>query len=176
MRSGISLPSLVFGGKQEHGYRAGTENVAGIVGAGFALEESIKNMSETTDRLQTMIRETVTKVQERIPAARVNGNGGLRLPGIVNFSFDGVSGEALMNFLDLKGICVSTSSACNSGKSEPSHVLIALGLNEQQAKSAIRISYGRFNTVDEAEIVATEICDAYDKIKGSQEGHKKSSR
>lgn len=176
MRSGISLPSLVFGGKQEHGYRAGTENVAGIVGAGFALEESIKNMSETTDRLQTMIRETVTKVQERIPAARINGNGGLRLPGIVNFSFDGVSGEALMNFLDLKGICVSTSSACNSGKSEPSHVLIALGLNEQQAKSAIRISYGRFNTVDEAEIVATEICDAYDKIKGSQEGHKKSSR
>ena len=168
MRSGISLPNLVFGGEQEHGYRAGTENVAGIVGAGFALEESIKDISETADRLQTMIRETIKKVQERIPTTRVNGNTELRLPGTVNLSFDGVSGEALMNLLDLKGICVSTSSACNSGKSEPSHVLIALGLNEKQAKSAIRISYGRFNTVDEADVVATAICDACDKIKGSQ--------
>lgn len=173
MRSGISLPNLVFGGEQEHSYRAGTENVAGIVGAGFAIEESVADMSETADRLQTMIRETVTKVQERIPAARVNGNAELCLPGIVNLSFDSVSGEALMNLLNLKGICVSTSSACNSGKSEPSHVLIALGLNEKQAKSAIRISYGRFNNADEAEVVATAICDAYDKIKGLRAEHTK---
>ncbi|MHC1719238.1 MAG: cysteine desulfurase family protein [Clostridiaceae bacterium] len=175
MRSGISLPNLVFGGEQEHGYRAGTENVAGIVGAGFALEESVKDMPETADRLQTMIRETVTNVQERIPTARVNGNSELRLPGTVNLGFDGVSGEALMNLLDLKGICVSTSSACNSGKSEPSHVLLALGLNEEQAQSAIRISYGRFNTANEAKAVATAICEAYDKIKGSQAEHTSSN-
>lgn len=168
MRSGIALPNLVFGGEQEHGSRGGTENVAGIVALGFALEESINGMSETADRLQTMIRETVTKVQERIPTACVNGNARLRLPGTVNLGFNGVSGEALMNILDLKEICVSTSSACNSGKSEPSHVLIALGLNEKQAKSAIRISYGRFNTANEAKAVATAICDAYDKIRGSQ--------
>lgn len=167
MRSGISLPNMVFGGGQEHGYRSGTENVAGIVSAGFALEENVMYMSETADRIQTMIKETIAKVQERIPTVRVNGDAKSRLPGTVNLGFDGISGEALMNLLNWKGICVSTSSACNSGENEPSHVLIALGLNEKQATSAIRISYGRFNIAEEAKIVATAICDVYDKIKGS---------
>ncbi len=75
-----------------------------------------------------------------------------------------ISGESLMHLLDLKGICVSTSSACTSGKDEPSHVLLALGLSEQQAKSAIRISYGRYNSVDEVDTIITAICDAYAKI------------
>jgi cysteine desulfurase len=163
-RSGIAIPNLVFGGEQEHGSRAGTENVAGIVAAGYALEESVKDMQETAERLRSMVQETVSKIQERIPNARVNGDTKLRLPGTVNLGFDSVSGEALMNLLDLKGICVSTSSACNSGKDEPSHVLLALGQTEEQAKSAIRISYGRYNTVDEAATVATAVCDAYEKI------------
>ncbi len=164
MRSGISMPSLVFGGGQEHGYRAGTENVAGIVAAGFALIESIEDMKRSAELLRAMTKETIIRIQERIPDVRINGSQQFRLPGTINLGFDKVSGESMMNLLDLKGICVSTSSACNSGKSEPSHVLLALGLNEQQAKSAIRISYGKYNTVDEAVTVAASVCNVYDKI------------
>jgi len=164
VRSGFSLPNLIFGGEQEHGYRAGTENVAGIVAIGVALAESVGEMEQNAEQLQALTRETVTRIRERIPIVRLNGNQQTRLPGTINLGFDGVSGEALMNLLDLKGICVSTSSACNSGKSEPSHVLLALGQNEQQAKSAIRISYGKYNTIDESSAVATAVCDAYDKI------------
>lgn len=167
MQSGLSLPNLVFGGEQEHGYRAGTENVAGIVATGFALIESVANMQQDAARLWAMTQETIEMIKERIPHVRINGSQQVRLPGIINLCFDGVSGESLMNILDLKGICVSTSSACNSGKSEPSHVLLALGLKEKQATSAIRISYGRYSTVDEAKTVATAVCDAYDKIRNA---------
>jgi cysteine desulfurase len=166
IRHGITLPSLVFGGEQEHGHRAGTENTAGIVGAGYALEESIKQMRGSETRLWAMASNTLERIREQIPDVQVNGDSEKRLPGIINLSFNGISGEALMNILDLKGICVSTGSACNSGKSKPSHVLLALGLNGQQANSAIRISYGRNNTIDEAKIVAAAICDAYNKIRG----------
>ncbi|MCO5388566.1 MAG: cysteine desulfurase [Desulfosporosinus sp.] len=166
-RSGIDLPNLVFGGEQEHGYRAGTENVAGIVAAGYAIEESVKDMWATAERLRAMVKTTVAKIREKMPDVWINGNVDPRLSGTVNLGFNGVSGESLMNILDLKGICVSTSSACNSGKDEPSHVLLALGLSEEQAKSAIRISYGKYNTFEEVEYIALAICDAYSKIKSA---------
>lgn len=88
--------------------------------------------------------------------------------GYSDLRFGGVSGESLMHLLDLKGICLSTGSACASGNEEPSHVLLALGLTEQQAKSSIRISYGRYNTMDEVNIIITTICDAYNKIRVNQ--------
>lgn len=169
MQSGLSLPNLVFGGEQEHGYRAGTENVAGIVASGFALIESVANIQQDAARLWVMTQETIKKIRERIPDMRLNGCQQTRLPGTINLGFNGVSGEALMNLLDMKGICVSTGSACNSGKSEPSHVLLALGQSEQQANSAIRISYGRDNTIDESEIVARAVCNAYDKIRSANQ-------
>lgn len=115
--------------------------------------------------VESLCIRTVIKVKERISTVCLNGNAELRLPGIVNLCFNDVSGEALMNLLDLKRIYVSTGSACNAGESEPSHVLIALGLNDKQAMSAIRISYGRFNTIEQAEDLSTAICDAYNKIK-----------
>ncbi len=102
-----------------------------------------------------------------IPSVKINGDVENRLPGTVNFGFEGVSGESLMNILDLKGVCVSTSSACNSGKDIPSHVLLALGLSKEEAKSAIRISYGMYNTLEEVEYVASAVCDAYSKIKSA---------
>lgn len=163
-RSGLKLPSLVFGGEQERGFRAGTENVAGIVAMGYALEESVAEMQSTASRLKTMVDSTIKGIQKTIPSVKVNGDTEKRLPGTVNLRFDGVSGESLMNLLDLKGICVSTSSACNSGKDIPSHVLLALGLSEEQAKSAIRISYGRYNTHEEIETIVENICRAYGKI------------
>ncbi len=163
-RSGLELSPLVFGGEQDCGLRAGTENVAGIVAAGYAIEESVSKMDETAKRLKKMVAETINGVKERIPSVRVNGDTECRLPGTVNLGFEGVSGESLVHILDFKGICVSTSSACTSGKDDPSHVLLALGLSEQQAKSAIRISYGGYNTFNEASSVVIAVCDTYAKI------------
>jgi len=163
-RSALGLLPLVFGGEQEHGLRAGTENVAGIVAAGYAIEESVREMADTAKRLKAMVEDTVNGIKERVPSVRVNGDSECRLPGTVNLYFHGVSGESLMHLLDLKGVCVSTSSACTSGKDEPSHVLLALGLTEQQAKSAIRISYGKYNRAAEVGKVVTAVCDAYEKI------------
>jgi cysteine desulfurase len=167
-RSGLEFSPLIFGGEQEHGLRAGTENVAGIVAAGYAIEENIAIMSETANKLNEMVGSTVKGIQSKIPTVRVNGYTKNCLPGAVNLSFDGVSGESLMHLLDLKGICVSTSSACASGNDKPSHVLLAMGLTEQQAKSSIRITYGRYNAIDEAAVIVAAVCDAYDKIRASQ--------
>ena len=167
-RSGLKMHPLVFGGEQEHGLRAGTENVAGIVSTGYAIEESVSVMSEEANRLSAMIKATVYDIKKNIPSMRINGDNGCRLPGIVNLGFDGVSGESLMHLLDLKGVCVSTSSACNSGKDDPSHVLLALGQTEQQAKSAIRISYGKNNALYEVHTVVAEVCNAYNKISWKQ--------
>lgn len=167
-RSGLELSPLVFGGKQERGLRAGTENVAGIVAAGYAIEESISEMDQIANRLREMVNATINGVKKRVPSVRVNGNMAHRLPGIVNLGFDGISGGSLMHLLDLKGVYVSTSSACASGNDEPSHVILALGLNEQQARSAIRISYGKYNTPDEVKTIVAAVCDAYSKIKANQ--------
>ncbi len=163
-RTGLELSPFVFGGQQEHGLRAGTENVAGIVAAGYAIEESVSEMAERAKLLKSMVEKTVKGIKEKIPLVKINGDCENRLPGTVNLGFGDISGESLMHLLDLKGVCVSTSSACNSGKDEPSHVLIALGLSEQQAKSAIRISYGKHNHMDEVENVISAVFDAYSKI------------
>ena len=164
-RSYLLLPKLVFGGNQELGKRAGTENVAGIVAAGYALEESVALMNETTNKLSKIVDITVKNICKCIPHVKVNGHDMKRLPGMVNLRFGDVSGESLMHLLDLKGICISTSSACTAGKDDPSHVLLALGLSEQQAKSSIRISYGRYNTINDANKIVSTICEVYDKIK-----------
>ncbi len=163
-RNGILLPPLIFGGSQECGVRAGTENIAGIVAAGCAISESCADMAAMAEKQSAFIQATIYGIRAKIPSIIVNGDENNRLPGIVNIVFDGVTGDSLMHLLNLKGICVSTSSACTSGKDEPSHVLMALGLTEEQAKSAIRISYGRYNNMNEVETIVATICGAYDKI------------
>lgn len=163
-RNGVSLPPLIFGGEQELGFRAGTENVAGIVAAGYAITESVTIMNSIADKLSAFDQITINGIRAKIPNIIINGDDNNRLPGMINIVFDGVTGESLMHFLDLHGICVSTSSACTSGKDKPSHVLMAIGLSEQQAKSAIRISYGRYNNLDEVKTIVATICKAYNKI------------
>lgn len=163
-RSGVELPSLLYGGGQEHGSRSGTENVASIVAAGCALNECVAEMDDTTKRVGTMATNTIAGIQANIPSVRVNGNSINRLPGIVNLGFDGVSGESMMHLLDLKGICVSTSSACNSGRENPSHVLLAMGQTVGQARSAIRVSYGRFNNIEDVKSIVCSIIESYKKI------------
>jgi cysteine desulfurase len=163
-RNGVSLPPMIFGGDQEFGARAGTENVAGIVAAGYAIKENVNDMTALADQLSAFVQATICGIRAKIPSIFINGDENNRLPGIVNIVFDGVTGESLIHLLDLKGICVSTSSACTSGKDKPSHVLMELGLNNQQAKSAIRISYGRYNNINEVETIVATICNAYNKI------------
>lgn len=163
-RSGLDLSPMVFGGEQERGLRAGTENVAGIVAAGYAIAENVNDMSAVADKLSAFVQATISGICTKIPSIIISGDEHNRLPGVLNIVFDGVKGESLIHLLDLKGICVSTSSACSSGNDEPSHVLMALGLTEQQAKSAIRISYGRYNNLNEVETIVTTICSVYGKI------------
>jgi len=164
IKSGLILPQIVFGGDQEYGKRAGTENVAGIVALGHALEESIANMESEYKKKKWLVQETISLLKNVIPDIQFNGENTERLPGFLSMVFPHVSGEAMMHLLDLKGICVSTGSACNSGKDDPSHVLLALGLTEQQAKSTIRISYGRYNTKEDVNFIVAAICDSYSKI------------
>ena len=163
-RSVSSLPQLVFGGGQEHGQRAGTENVAGAVALGAALEESITGMGEVRAKLVSLAESTARGLREAIPGVEIQCEAVSRLPGMLAVTFPHVSGEAMLHLLDLWGICVSTGSACNSGKDEPSHVLLALGLAEERAKSSIRISYGRYNLEEDAERVVVGIRKAYSKI------------
>jgi cysteine desulfurase len=164
IKSGLSISSIIFGGKQEYGKRAGTENVAGIVALGAALEESVALMTNEEEKMNTLVGATIAGLQYGIPDIKFNGENAERLPGILNVTFPNASGEAVMHLLDLKGICISTGSACYSGKDKSSHVLIALGLTEQQAKSSIRISYGRYNNEEDAKIIVSAICAAYEKI------------
>lgn len=159
-----SLISPVFhGGLQEHGRRAGTENVAGIVAAGCALSENIVELADVCCRVRELVEITTKRIHASIPDATIHG-GRHRLPGIINIGFPGVSGQSLMELLALKGICVSTGSSCSSGKSITSHVLTALGLSKEQALSAIRITYDKYNTTNEAAEVATAVVAAYKKI------------
>jgi cysteine desulfurase len=131
---------------------------------GYALEESVVDMPLVSEKLTVLAETTINELKAKIPEIRINGQGSERLPGIVNITFPHASGDAIMHLLDLKGICVSTNSACNSGNDEASHVLLALGLSEKEAKSSIRISYGRYNTMDEAKRIVSTISDVYAKI------------
>jgi len=164
IKSGLGITPIVFGGEQELGRRAGTENVAGIVALGYALEESICVMGSEVEKKKLIAKMTVDELRASIPDIRINGEGADRLPGLLSIAFPKASGEAMMHLLDMKGICVSTGSACYSGKDVPSHVLVSLGLTEQQVKSTIRVSYGRNNTEEDVHTIVSVISDSYRKI------------
>lgn len=172
-REGAELPPLISGGGQERGRRAGTENTAGIVALGEALAESVEQMQEDAGRLRRLVAYTLRMIQREMPEVRVHGADGAHLPGILNIGISGVRGESLVHLLDLKGICVSAASACSAGTDAPSHVLCAMGYGEREAMEALRISYGRENTQEEAQRVAAEIVCAVQKIRtlGGRETH-----
>ena len=153
IRKGTRIHNLIEGGAQERGLRAGTENVPGIVGMGEALSLAAAELSEYTAHVTTLRDRLIHGVLSAVPDARLNGHPVLRLPGNANFSFPGVEGESLLMRLDLAGIACSSGSACTSGSLEPSHVLSAMGLSPDTARSSVRFSLGRDNTAEEIDRV-----------------------
>ena len=151
-RAGIPLSIFLEGGAQERGLRGGTENVPAIAGMAAALEEACGRMEEDARRVSAM-GEALAEALSRIPRSHRNGGGPDSLPGIINFSFAGVEGEALVQMLDQAGICASSGSACTSGSLDPSHVLLALGLSPDAARGSLRFSLSRYNTMAEVEAV-----------------------
>ena len=146
IRRGTRLDSLVHGGSQERGMRAGTENVPGFVGLGEAIRIAEAEREENAKRIAGLRDELIRRVLETIPGARLNGHHQRRLPNNCHFSFDGIESEALLLRMDLAGISVSGGSACTSGSMEPSHVLEAIGLEESMLKGSIRLTLGRETT------------------------------
>ena len=144
-RSGIPVASVITGGDQERGRRAGTENMPAVVGMAAALEESCSHMAENTRKLSTL-RDQLIAGLSQIPHSVLNGDLKSRLPGNVNLSFEGIEGESLVLLLDQQGICASTGSACTSQSLSPSHVLLAIGRSDEMAASALRLSLSVDNT------------------------------
>ena len=153
IRKGTRIRNLIEGGAQERGLRAGTENVPGIVGMGEALSLAAAELPEYTAHVTALRDRLIHGVLSAVPEARLNGHPSLRLPGNANFSFPGVEGESLLMRLDLAGIACSSGSACASGSLEPSHVLSAMGLSPDRARSSVRFSLGRDNTAEEIDRV-----------------------
>ena len=149
IRRGVRLDSLIHGGAQERGMRAGTENTAGIVGLGKAIEIAVTNIEMQAKRITALRDRLIRGIQQKIPEARLSGHPTLRLPNNCHLSFPGVNGEALVLRLDLAGIAVSGGSACTSGSVEPSHVLEAIGLPEVLSKGSVRLTLGTETTQDE---------------------------
>lgn len=152
IRKGLRLENLIEGGHQENGHRAGTENVAGIVGMSVALKEACEHLEENNKRLVKM-REALIEGLLKIDRSRLNGHREKRLPGNVNMCFEGIEGESLLLMLDAKGICASSGSACTSGSLDPSHVLLAIGLPHEIAHGSLRLSLSDINTMEEVEKV-----------------------
>lgn len=148
-RRGIVLQNVLEGGEQERGRRGGTENMPGIIGMAAALEESCANMARDA-QLSAKLRDKLITELSKIPHSRLNGDRERRVPGTVNFCFEGIEGESLLLLLNKHGIEASSGSACTTGSLDPSHVLLALGLPHEVAHGSLRLSIGEYNT--EAEI------------------------
>ncbi|MBQ8688246.1 MAG: cysteine desulfurase NifS [Ruminococcus sp.] len=148
VKKGIPLFNLIEGGAQERGKRAGTENVPAIVGMAAALEEAVAHMDENMAKI-TAMREQLIAGLETIPHSKLNGDRSSRVPGTVNFCFEGIEGESLLLLLDDAGIAASSGSACTSGSLDPSHVLLAIGLPHEVAHGSLRLSVSEYNTPEE---------------------------
>ena len=153
IRQGTKIHPYMDGGAQENGMRAGTENVAGIIGMAVALKNNIANIDANQTHIKELENLLLSKLtQHNIPYVRNGGNK--TLPGIISLSFDGRDGEVILHRLDLMGICISTGSACNSQNTEISHVLKAIRLSESLSQGTIRIALGKNNTVDDIDAIA----------------------
>ncbi len=163
-RKGVRLPNLIEGGAQERGRRAGTEAVYAMVGMAAALKEASDNLPENMKKM-TALRNRLTDGLLKIPSSRLNGDAEHRLPGNVNVSFEGVEGESLLLYLDLKGVSASSGSACTSGSLDPSHVLLAIGLPHEIAHGSLRLSLCESNTEEEIDYIINSVPEIIDRLR-----------
>lgn len=160
VRKGTGLKPMLYGGRHERERRGGTENVAGAVALGRAMQWIAEHGAAENRRLEILRDRLEQSIVSRIPHTHVNGAGAPRVPNTTNIRFDGIDSDALLIALDLKGFAVSSGAACSSGAPEPSHVLLAMGLNRLEARSSIRFSLGRSNTVEQVDALVDALVDS----------------
>jgi cysteine desulfurase len=166
VRRGITFPPFIIGGHQERGRRAGTENVAGIIGMGKAAELALRNQEDDAESIRALRDQLQDSLLESCPSARVNGDKVKRLPNTLNISFRYLEGESILVLLDQHGICASTGSACTAGSSEPSHVLRAMRTPADWLQGAVRFSLSRLSTEEEVRLVNEKMPSIVKRLEG----------
>jgi len=165
VRRGTPITAMTTGGAHEHGLRAGTENTASIVGLAKAMELCAAREASESVRVGALRQRLERQVTEAIPASRVNGGDVARVPNTSSLSFDGVDGESIILNLDLRGICVSTGSACSTGEPEPSHVLRAMGVSPRAAQGTIRVSLGTSTREQDIDTTVRALVESVAKLR-----------
>ncbi len=165
LKKGVRLPSYVVGGEQEKGRRAGTENVAGVVGLGAAIELAVANMDENAARMTRLRDKLISGIFETIPEVKLNGHPAKRLPNNANVSIKYIEGESILLMLDMHGIAASSGSACTSGSLDPSHVLLALGLPHEVAHGSVRMSLSDDTSEEEIDFVLKALPEIVKKLR-----------
>ena len=165
LKKGTKIERMIDGGSQEKGLRAGTSNVCGAVGFGVAITNAVRDLEENNKKLKNIRKYFLKEVSDKIHNVSLNGHPTQRLLGNVNLSFEGVEGEAVLMMLDNLGVSVSTGSACASGSLEPSHVLVAMGLEPEIAQSSIRFTFGKDTTNEEIDFVVNALHKAVKKVR-----------
>ena len=164
-RQGVPLTSLIEGGAQERGKRAGTENIPAIMGMAAALEEACAHIDENAEKVSAL-RDRLIAGLSNIPHSALNGDPVNRLPGNVSFCFEGIEGESLLLLLDAKGICASSGSACTSGSLDPSHVLLAIGRPHEVAHGSLRLSLCEWNSDEDADRILEAVPEVVSYLRG----------
>ncbi len=165
IKQGLKIGSLVYGGGQEKGLRAGTENTAGILGLGLAAAHAKENMKENSERVALLRNKLIKGIKEGISEVRLNGHPTDRLPNNVNFSIQYIEGEGLLLLLDMAGIAASSGSACTSGSLDPSHVLLAIGLLHELAHGSLRLTLSEFTTEEEIDYLLEKLPPIVDRLR-----------
>ena len=164
MRKGIRIPNLIEGGAQERGKRAGTEAVYAMAGMAAALKEANDNLAESMEKVSALRNRLIDGLL-KIPSSRLNGDRENRLPGNVNISFEGVEGESLLLYLDMKGVSASSGSACTSGSLDPSHVLLSIGLPHEVAHGSLRLTLCESNTQEEVDYIIDCVPEIIERLR-----------
>ena len=165
VRAGTPLTPVTTGGAHERGLRAGTENVAGIVGFAEAAARAFDGLAAESSRVRALRDRLEAQVLETIPRVRVNGAAAPRVPNTSSLSFQGIDGESIVLGLDLHGICASTGSACSTGEPEPSHVLLAMGLSRREAQGSIRLSLGRATRDEDVDVTVAALAETVQQLR-----------
>ncbi|MBQ1431746.1 MAG: cysteine desulfurase NifS [Ruminococcus sp.] len=165
IKGGTDIAPLIFGGSQERGRRAGTENVPAIAAMGEAITEAVSGIEEKNAAVKALCEPIIDGILSQIPCSRLNGSRENRVSGNLNFSFRGIEGESLLLLLDMHGICASSGSACAVGSSEPSHVLTAIGLEKAAAHGSVRLTLNEENTADDAEYILKVLPEAVKELR-----------